>query len=51
MTSLAKFTLKSGKKPPTNDPVQQRRDKLIAAIGQQKLVCLPQSKARRICWR
>lgn len=38
MTSLAKFTLKSYKKPPTHDPVQQRRDKLIAAIEQQKLV-------------
>ena len=38
MMSFAKFTLQSDQKPHTNDPVQKRRDKLIAAIEQQKLV-------------
>jgi hypothetical protein len=38
MTSLAKYTLKSYSKPAMSDPVQRRRDKLIAAIELQKLV-------------
>ena len=38
MSNLAKFTLKTFTKPVQADPVQKRRDKIIAAIEQQKLV-------------
>ena len=38
MSSLTKFTLKTLAKAPPVDPIQRRRDKIIAAIEQQKLV-------------
>jgi hypothetical protein len=38
MSSLSKFTFKTLAKVPQVDPVQRRRDKIIAAIEQQKLV-------------
>ncbi len=38
MSSLSKFTFKTLAKAPPIDPVQRRRDKIIAAIEQQKLV-------------
>lgn len=38
MSSLSKFTFKTLAKAPPVDPVQRRRDKIMAAIEQQKLV-------------
>ncbi|WP_229822613.1 hypothetical protein [Novosphingobium arvoryzae] len=38
MSSLSKFTFKTLAKAPAVDPIQRRRDKIIAAIEQQKLV-------------
>ncbi|GGZ93485.1 hypothetical protein GCM10011617_11700 [Novosphingobium arvoryzae] len=38
MSSLSKFTFKTLAKAPPVDPIQRRRDKIIAAIEQQKLV-------------
>lgn len=38
MSSLSKFTFKTLAKAPTVDPIQKRRDKIVAAIEQQKLV-------------
>lgn len=38
MSSLSKFTFKTLAKPAQVDPVQRRRDKIVAAIEQQKLV-------------
>ena len=38
MSSLSKFTFKTLAKPAQVDPVQKRRDKVTAAIEQQKLV-------------
>lgn len=38
MSTLSKFTFKTLAKVPQVDPVQRRRDKIMAAIEQQKLV-------------
>lgn len=38
MSSLSKFTFKTLAKAPPVDPIQRRRDKIIAAIEQQKHV-------------
>lgn len=39
MSTLSKFTFKTlAKAPPPIDPIQRRRDKIVAAIEQQKLV-------------
>jgi len=38
MSQFAKFALKTYTKPVQGDPVQRRRDKIVAAIEQQKLV-------------
>ncbi|WP_017667298.1 hypothetical protein [Sandarakinorhabdus sp. AAP62] len=38
MSSLSKFTFKTLAKAPPVDPIQRRRDKIMAAIEQQKLV-------------
>lgn len=38
MSSLSKFTFKTLAKAPAVDPIQRRRDKIIAAIEQQKHV-------------
>lgn len=38
MSTLSKFTFKTLTKPAQLDPVQKRRDKIISAIEQQKLV-------------
>lgn len=38
MSNLAKFTFKTLTKAPPVDPLQKRRDKIVAAIEQQKLV-------------
>ncbi len=38
MSSLSKFTFKTLAKAPPVDPIQRRRDKIVAAIEQQKLV-------------
>ena len=38
MSALSKFTFKTLTKPAQLDPVQKRRDKIITAIEQQKLV-------------
>ena len=38
MSTLSKFTFKTLAKPAQVDPIQKRRDKIIAAIEQQKLV-------------
>jgi len=38
MSNLAKLTLKTYSKPVQGDPIQRRRDKLVAAIEVQKLV-------------
>ena len=38
MSQFAKFALKTYAKPVQGDPVQRRRDKIIAAIDVQKLV-------------
>jgi len=38
MSSLSKFTFKTLAKAPQVDPIQRRRDKIFAAIEQQKLV-------------
>ena len=38
MSTLSKFTLKTLAKAPQADPIQRRRDKLVAAIEVQKLV-------------
>ena len=38
MSSLSKFTFKTLAKAPPVDPIQRRRDKIIAAIEQQKQV-------------
>ena len=37
MSTLSKFTFKTLAKPAQVDPIQKRRDKIIAAIEQQKL--------------
>lgn len=38
MSSLSKFTFKTLAKAPPVDPIQRRRDKIMAAVEQQKLV-------------
>lgn len=38
MSTLSKFTFKTLAKPAQVDPIQKRRDKIMAAIEQQKLV-------------
>lgn len=38
MSSLSKFTFKTLAKAPQVDPIQRRRDKIVAAIEQQKQV-------------
>lgn len=38
MSTLSKFTFKTLAKPAQVDPIQKRRDKIVAAIEQQKLV-------------
>ena len=38
MSSLSKFQFKTLTKPASVDPIQKRRDKIMAAIEQQKLV-------------
>jgi len=38
MSSLSKFTFKTLAKAPPIDPIQKRRDKIVAAIEVQKLV-------------
>lgn len=38
MSSLSKFTFKTLTKPVSVDPIQKRREKITAAIEQQKLV-------------
>lgn len=38
MSTLSKFTFKTLAKAPPVDPIQRRRDKIVAAIEQQKLV-------------
>lgn len=38
MSSLSKFTFKTLAKAPPVDPIQRRRDKIVAAIEQQKQV-------------
>ena len=38
MSSLSKFTFKTLAKAPPVDPIQKRRDKIVAAIEQQKQV-------------
>ena len=47
MTQLAKFTFKTYAKPNQSDPVQSRRNKLLAAIELQKLALAAALKGER----